>query len=347
VFVSTIGSEATVNLIASVLLVLAIIFSILGKIPLKIIGLTAVVLSFGFLAVNKAPDDSSNIVYKKESAYYLAQVVDSHTPPARILYLDLDSHSIETRNHPNEFYTELYPIFEYLKEDIKKIHAIGAGAYTLPKNFAEHYPEAEVSVTEIDPLVREIGEEYFDLNSNRIKTIESDARVYLSHTNEKFDLIFGDAYNSFISVPWHLMTQEFNETVKTRLENGGVYAINFIGTLKGDSSAITESMIKTFSQTFPNYYVLAMGRTPTDIQNVILIGLNGEMLLTETGLKSKISAGKYGPVLVRYVVDKTTISTENGLILSDNFAPVEHLMAPVMKQYFPSFLAFVNKTLGK
>ena len=45
----------------------------------------------------------------------------------------------------------MYPVFGDLKNNIKNILVIGAGAYTMPEHLKDYYKNAEVSVIETDP----------------------------------------------------------------------------------------------------------------------------------------------------------------------------------------------------
>ena len=94
---------------------------------------------------------------------------------------------------------------KYIKTDIL---VIGAGAYTMPKHFKNYYKDTDVSVVELDPEMISVGNAFFDLEKYNIKTIVGDAKVVINKNEEKYDVIFGDAYNSFISVPWYLLTKE-------------------------------------------------------------------------------------------------------------------------------------------
>ena len=49
-----------------------------------------------------------------------------------------------------------------------------------------------------------------------------DARRFLQRSGEKYDLIFGDAYNGVRHIPAHLVTREFFDRVKSHLTPDGV-----------------------------------------------------------------------------------------------------------------------------
>lgn len=299
-------------------------------------------------------NSSIKTVFKKETNYYLARVVDSNIPglgDAKILFLDFDSHSIEYKDPKSApiSYISLYPVFSIFKSDgINTINMIGGGAYTLPKSLASFYKNSKVTVVEVDEQVSTIAREYFEVNNPNIKTVTNDARVYFKKNEKKYDLIFGDAYNSFISVPWHLVTSEFTELIRTRLNDGGIYAVNFISAIEGESALFFNSMVKTFSKTFPNYYVFAFGGNPSSTQNIVLIGIKRESNpKTVLQIKEELINSSETFVFSPLIVDMEGIDLSEAILLTDDFAPVERLMLPTIKSYFPSYLNFYNTVFNQ
>jgi spermidine synthase len=344
-FISTIGSIETIYLVSVLLCIVGALYALRDKKTLNLFFLGACVLILAFYAGR--PTLHKNIVYEKETNYYSAKVIDTDLPllgQARVLLLDLDIHSIHSRYSRSFEYTDMYPLFEHLKDDIGGILVLGAGAYTLPKHFTEYYPQADVSVVEVDPEMVSIGNTYFNVQEYPIQTIVDDAKLFIQSSTKKYDVIFGDAYNSYISVPWYLLTREWNDDVRARLAPGGMYAINFIGSLEGDTSAFTKSVASTFMLTFPNYYVFSFGSNRADIQNIVLVGVNGDLPLTEEALIKKLHTVNQN-TLAGKIVKKASIVDSESVILTNNFSPVEHLMSPVIHEYFSNNVLLVKKLL--
>jgi len=349
-FIATIGSTAVLIGIGFLLFLSACYFLTLEKhtlvkrIFLMVIG--AVLFLFLFTVVDSHPAGAS-VVYEKETSYYLARVVNANNllglGPAKVLFLDFDSHSIEKEKEDGDplFYTAMAPVFGVLNKHINNIHVIGGGAYTLPKHLADRYPSAHISVTEIDPEVTRIAEDYFGLKKYDIASFAEDARSYFAHSSEMYDLVFGDAYNSFISVPWHLTTREFTKQVRDHLTDGGIYAVNFISSLNSDKQEFFISMLKTFSTIFPNHYIFVFGENEHGVQNIVLVGVNDDSPRTTeelfTLLKKNNETKQFASLLVR---DNFDVSS--GVTLTDDFAPVESLMGSAMRDYFPRYVAFYN-----
>ncbi len=359
IFISSIGSKETLWVIAGLLFLAGILFSLYDKkillyffaVFFGAILCLGLLSHFGLSAWSGDADTSAgkaHVVFDTETDYYRARVADMYVPgfsQSRLLFLDFDSHSVDTPVINENFYPELYPVFSALKSDTHSILAIGAGAYTMPKHFSSFYPTATVSVIETDPAMVDIGKKYFNLDTSKIKTELGDARLLLPKSKQKYDVIFGDAYNSFISVPWNLLTKEWNDTVKGKLTPGGAYAINFIGASEGVRAGFTKSVIKTFAQTFPNYYIFTFGDDTESTQNIVVIGINGPLPFSEFNLAKKLATGK-NPFLAEKLLPVSHIDITQGTLLTDDFAPVEALMEPVVKDYFPKNLAFMRRAFS-
>jgi spermidine synthase len=275
-FTSHIGSSNTLFLISLILLVNGLFYirhlSTKKSIPL----FSACVLAIIFLFFhNSNVIQSKNVIFQKETAYYSSKIISTtyNKVPVKFLFLDTDAHSIEAAAGDIHFsYTSLCPILSLVKQNISSMYYIGGGSYSMPKYCQSVLPQTKILVSEIDPEVEKLANDYFDLKKYSIKTEIGDARINLSKSTKQYDFIFGDAYNSFISVPWHLMTYEFNELVKTKLTPDGVYAINFIGTTEGPGTEILHSVIKTISKSFIISDIFAFGSQPAEIQNLVIFG---------------------------------------------------------------------------
>ncbi len=342
VFISTIGSTETLFVVAFILLLTGIKFLEKNKFNVNLSIILLIIFTLYFLTSGKASGEGS-LVFQKETNYYNAKIFDTYIPTfgqSRVLVLDTDAHSVLPENVSEYFYPEMYPVFSYLKNEIKNILVIGAGAYTMPKYFKGYYKDSIVSVIEMDPEIKKISEDYFGLKDYAIDTILGDAKVIISKDDKKYDLIFGDAYNSFISVPWYLLTKEWNAEVKNRLNDNGIYAINFVGALVGEKSEFTKSVLNTFKISFPNFYIFSFDDNPEYVQNIVLIGINGELPLKETDLYQKLKQNK--SFLYKRMAPTKYFTNATSTILTNNFAPVEKLMIPIVWNYLPHNIDFIK-----
>ena len=338
-FIEFLGSARTLYLL-SLILILTVFFTekFFKKSSTIILIVFLLILADKLLLAENEKAGSVKKKFESESGYYKIQVIDDSNLMLgnfRALLLDMDIHSVESKDG-RKFgaYTEIYPVFKFFKNDLEKIYVIGGGSYSIAKGFSREYPSAEVIVSEIDPKVTKTAEDFFNLSKYPIKTIFGDARMNLAKDEEKYDLIFGDAYNSFISLPWHLTTVEFNDLVKSHLKNNGIYAVNFISALRmGDNSLFFQSMLKTFRLSFPNVYIFTFGGVAFMPQNVVLVGINSDEKINLSNLDNNFFQ-KYR------VADN--FSVDAGLVLKDDFAPLERIMSPLINNYFLSYLRIYN-----
>jgi spermidine synthase len=127
--------------------------------------------------------------------------------------------------------------------------------------------------------VVDVGRRFFRLNNYpQMGIVVDDARRYLARTPQKYDLIFGDAYNGLRSVPSHLLTREFFQAVKNRLTERGIFMMHLINSVQGKDSALFASVIKTISQVFPETLVFAtIPQKLTKIQSIIIMAADFEL----------------------------------------------------------------------
>lgn len=344
-FISYIGSKNTLLLVALFLLINGLLFYVPAKknLILALIFFSALINSSYQKTVFSS---GSKVIFEDESAYYAIKVIDANKFPygnARFMFLDFDTHGIERGGiEKMNIYTNIYPVFSALNSSVRDILVLGGGPETITKNFSSYYQDSRVTNVEIDPQVSRAAKQFFNTGLFAFNEETSDGRVFLQNNSAKYDLIFNDAYNSFISVPWHLSTKEFNDLAKSRLNEGGIFAVNFISTRKGNDSLFFQSMLKTFTASFPNHYIFSFDNNPKKVQNIVLVGVNEADHLSEALLKERIAPLLNGSFLARSLVvepDEILIGADSP-VLRDDYAPTERLMAPVVNRYFSSFASF-------
>ena len=170
-----------------------------------------------------------------------------------------------------QHFWQLVQLNENLK--IKRALFIGAGAFGMPEQVSKANPDAMVDVAEIDPAVIQTGREYFKLNEfPNVRAHASDARRFLqSSDGQKYDFIFGDAYNGVRHIPAHLVTKEFFTQVHDRLAPHGVFIMNVISAIEGPRSELTGHVIATLREVFPHVEIFGVGGSRMETQNVILL----------------------------------------------------------------------------
>jgi predicted membrane-bound spermidine synthase len=275
---------------------------------------------------------SGTHVYSVDTPYSSLNVVDDWGKKTRTLYLDDFSHSKMYLNDsvkPVFKYTDFFNLAFGYSSNITSVLFIGGGGFSGPKQFLADYPWVRVDVVEIDSVVVDVAYKFFNVPSNqpRLKVFIDDGRSYLKESS-KYDLIILDAYSKSY-VPFHLMTQEFFSIVAEHLNDEGVLVSNIIGSTLGDTSRLLWSQVFTAKMSLPSVSLYRTQDVPESVvQNIILIAGKRNLSLEEVTQNIESSG-----VSRRHINFLDSLYTrevpEDGLILRDNYAPVEDLLNPV------------------
>jgi spermidine synthase len=233
------------------------------------------------------------------------------------LYLDDGSMAFD--------YTKYFDLYRLFTPELKSALAIGGGAYTVPRSILHDSPRATVDVAEIDPSLHALALRYFDLPGDaRLRNHVTDGRRFLHDTQERYDLIFSDAYRSFVSAPPQFATLEFFRLARSRLRENGVLIANFYGSLAPETRATICSVLRTMRAAFPQVYVIATANPASEeLQNFIFVGHNAPDPERRAGLGRAAALEWRAPdsLLDAYPV------------LTDDFAPVEYFAANAIRRY--------------
>ena len=346
--VSLMGTEAIIWSVASVLAVCGILYA-----PLSIrawswagVVLAGIVLSgtsWGWstglgqrLALRQADDPS--VVYRDESRYSHIEVrLISEQPEVRGLYLDKLLHSQISMDDPGRLHYGYVQIFSALTRQRAGGRAglrtltIGGGGYVFPRYLEMNWPQSVIDVVEIDPAVTRAARLAFGLpDDSGIRIHHMDGRAFINGLAERrhrgdaiepYDFIYLDAVNDF-SVPFQLTTVEFFEKIRSLLAEEGTLLVNFIEL--ADRGRLAGALASTLEEVFPEVELFSLSEP----------GRLGEG--SRVTLVLAASGGKFAlapPETAR--VDTSTVerykAAAGGLVLRDSYAPVEQLVAPVVR----------------
>lgn len=285
-------------------------------------------------------DETTGLLFARDSHYQFVKVYRkelSRTRDIRVLALDSLIHGFIDLKDPSDLQYEYEHIYQNLTgRELKdnnhpNVFFIGAGSYTFPRWMLFRWPKAHIDVAELDPVVISANRLALGLSrSTSIHTYIGDARGTIKNLpqNLKYDLFFGDAFND-LSVPWHLTTFEFIKLIKTHLKPSGAYLLNVIDNY--DNGMMVGASYLTLKKAFRHVYVFCTN--PLQIQN-----LRDTFILMASDRPLNIRSWHSGPigegegVLLEPRNLKYLAMRCNGLVLTDNYAPVENLLAPVVKK---------------
>ena len=294
--------------------------------------------------------DHSELEYFDESNYFMIQVYDAEDMDnTRILALDNLVHSYV----PSDDITRLVYDYETVYAAIVQRTAppgqplrslfIGGGGFVFPR-FMEHvHPVGAIDVAEIDPAVKRAANRALFLppdEQTAVTTYTIDARNLVDDLLRRdaagsYDFIFGDAFND-LSVPYHLTTREFSAKLRELLKPEGVYMINIIDIYREGLGRFLGSFVATALQSFPNVYVFSSSADgPTEDRDTFVVACSLQPLDIHD-LGDRDGDYDFEGVLFAWSEDgvyggqmETVLARSNGLILTDDFAPVDNLLAPI------------------
>jgi spermidine synthase len=201
-------------------------------------------------------------------------------------------------------------------QEVKTILMLGLGGGSISTYLGRFMPQTKIDTVELDPGVITAAKTYFGLrDSERVRYLEGDGRVFLNRNKARYDLILVDAYHGGY-VPFHLLTREFYTLVKERLAPGGAVAFNV-----HDGTKLFTSTVRTLRDVFPtvDFY-------PTGEGEMIVVAMaqprpESEALARRaTQLQDKHGFRFVLPKLLTQRIDK--VDTGKAELLTDDFAPV-------------------------
>jgi spermidine synthase len=163
-------------------------------------------------------------------------------------------------------YSKLVPAGLLYPEKLNRILMIGLGAGSISTYLGRAMPDAQIDAVELDPGIISAGKKYFGLQeTDKVRYIESDGRVFLNRNKEPYDLIILDAYRE-LGVPFHMLTREFYTLVKDRLAPGGAVAANVTA-----NTRLYLWTLATFQAVFPTVDVYPDWKDESEAQSVAVM----------------------------------------------------------------------------
>jgi spermidine synthase len=296
-----------------------------------------------------------------ESNYFTIQV-----KPAReealanqgvlTLQLDLLVHSWVKPDDPTFlFYPHERTQLEVLRNRAERIAeprvlVIGGGAYTYPRAVRTLLPQCPVDVVEIDPAVTEVTYARLFLDPKLgIHSFHMDGRQFVAERTKPgtYHVVTMDAVND-LSVPSHLLTKEFNDRVRTILAPGGAYLVSVID--QPDIGKVLPAVIHTLRQTFPHVELLSPNAEWAPQKQTVFVVYAADVPFDEGQFRQSAerttrdprvaAAGGLSIAALPWFFSnrppageiEKLLSADAPLLLTDQYAPVDWLMADVFRR---------------
>jgi predicted membrane-bound spermidine synthase len=350
--ISALGSKGVV---LSVSLSLAMMTVVLG--PLRVLAAFEAVVLAGLLIFSQLPpgpagraEDAFEALGLREdptsllctdSNYQFINVAERISEMdssrwVRMLQLDYLIHGYVDVNDPGhlEYHYELLyrDVVRRFVENKQTVSAffIGGGSYTFPRWVLHEWPGSRIDVAEIDPMVVEVNYKVLGLpRETPIHSFPADARKVVDDlaVDARYDLVVGDAFND-LSVPFHLTTLEFNEKVARHLTPHGVYLVNLIDDWR--FSRLLGAYVLTLKKTFKHVYVFCtkQGGVEDGRETFVLAASMRPIAVSDwqPGHETDFPGSLLTDGNIKELAEKC-----RGRILTDDNAPVENLLEPVVR----------------
>ncbi|MHB8897325.1 MAG: fused MFS/spermidine synthase [Thermoguttaceae bacterium] len=300
---------------------------------------SAFVLSgiLGGLSGEEAP---ANVIYEENTFYHRVRVEENPYAGGRTrrtLWLDTTIEGgqlVGSRENPADHaYQRYWELARVFAPQLKRGVFLGGGAYAMPEALLDAMPEAVLDVVEVDPAVVEVGRKYFrvDEYAGRLRPVAADARRFLRMTDERYDLVFGDAYAGIKCIPPHLITREFFELVSDRLNPRGIFIINIAAAPTGPDSVVFQSALATIGEVFEHQCVFSSETGHLDWeQNLFVVAAHHDLEIEAVLARSREPSDPAYGLLAGYV-PAGLLDRSLARVFTDEENPVEYLVARTLR----------------
>jgi spermidine synthase len=285
--------------------------------------------------------------YTMESKYYAIKVDDGELRniPVKMLSLDKLLHSYVNLDDPlwlGYQHEEMQGEFLIHRRANGKPNmlVIGGGGYTFPRWAEITVPDASIDVVEIDPAVTKAAQKFLGLPlDSTIKPHHMDGRQFVREYAPKqhYDLIVQDAVND-LSVPYHLLTKEYNDHIKTVLKDDGIYLLTLIDSL--DKGELWRAAFHTLRKTFAFVEILDVDdfRSTSGRLVYVIYASNHPIPIAEIHANNDEFRQRRGEERAQRFTHKLApdrleeqLNKRKAIILTDQFAPVDNLMMSIFR----------------
>lgn len=211
--------------------------------------------------------------------------------------------------------------FAMVEQPVERVLLLGLGGGTLATYIQRHFPEVQVDVVEIDPLVVKTAKTYFGFEeSAKMRVHIEDGRTYLRRNDAAYDVIILDAYKAG-GIPFHLTTREFMQLVKRGLKGKGVAAAHLWGKY---ANKYIDAQIATMGEVFKQTYLFETGEGSFLVFNTLRQKWLDPEQVAERGrdLGGKRHFSFDLGRLIKAQFTRADLDTLDAEVLTDDFAPV-------------------------
>lgn len=319
VLVPNLGVRITLVSVAVALAALGIPM-LKGKFRLAASGIVVMTL---LVVLSQDVNYGPHTVHAKESPYQLIRVEQHGTKRYLVFNEGSGTQSVyfPERERTGMYFDHVAGIPPLVPEGNElRTAVLGLAGGSIIRQYLQTFPEditPDITGVEVDASVIDIAKRYFGVSDLPIGIVNEDGRTFLAaRENQKYDVIFSDAYSTQMYIPSHMVSAEFFDLAKRRLKPEGVFSIN-VNAPERDSELL-QNISNTIASVFPHVYVSKAGDTWNWLVTASRQDLDYEKAAASLpNGYSHVSAGLRTVEKVQY--DPTVP------VLTDDWAPIEFM----------------------
>lgn len=326
--IPTVGTSITFLIFAGILLLLAVVYFVSSRIPLKKIKKVPTAIIIFVICCVLGHDNSfafwqSNLTYEDESIYNYLQVYenDSEVVLSTNVLFGVQSVYQKEKKLTGMYYDYAMaaPYMAGIKDkEEMDVLILGMGTGTYATQCERYFDNVKLSGVEIDQKITDLAVEYFELPED-VPVTTYDGRAYLNAIEGRYEVIMVDAYQD-ITIPFQMSSVEFFTLVKEHLTEDGVMVVNMNmrGSEKGN---INQYLADTISNVFSEVYTVDVA----DSTNRELFASNNSEMLKIFAQNIDAEDDKEMISMMNKVTDSLTAYIAGEYLMTDDKAPVELL----------------------
>lgn len=257
-------------------------------------------------------------LFRGNSHFGQLQVIDSREGSSRYYLNDNLVQNIYDPDRKQSKATFTYMLSALARAyttNIQDVLCIGLGMGMVPMDFAS--AGAKVDVVEINPAVLPLAQHYFDFHPKKCRITFDDARHYLNRCRKKYDVVVLDAFLGDSS-PSHLLTREAFVAIRNVLRPRGALVVNCFGEIEEGRDFFATSLNRTLKAVFAGVRLHTVARgaiffAATD-HAIPSFVREPDLTLVHPDVQPDVEALLHSHL---------EASPDHGLILTDNYNPIE------------------------
>ncbi|MCR5033067.1 MAG: fused MFS/spermidine synthase [Lachnospiraceae bacterium] len=325
VTIPAVGTSVTFLIFASILLLLAILYFVSGRVKTvgAVVGTVIVVISWFAGYSDSFAFWEKDLTFEGESVYNYLQVKEND----RAVYLSTNVlFGVQSVYQKSDTLTGMYydyamaaPLMAGVNEkDSLDVLILGMGTGTFATQCDRYFDGINVEGVEIDEDITDLAHTYFHL-SEEIPVYTYDGRAFLNAIDETYDVIMVDAYQD-ITIPFQMSSIEFFTLVRDHLKPDGIMVVNM--NMRGQKEGnINEYLADTISRVFSNVFTAdvkySTNRELFASNRADMLDVFDRNLALEDNADLSSTMTRVGEELIPYEA--------GNLVMTDDMAPVELL----------------------